>query len=123
VVTDRAVRCIFASMQLKQAIHPFYSIVFLRGAVDLAIVRREDKVAMSGSNLLVLHDFFSPGQTNAGDTSFDNGLNETWYELGVGMTASMGKSSALYANMRCARNLSGEYRQDVFGQAGYLYSW
>jgi outer membrane autotransporter protein len=71
----------------------------------------------------VLHDFFSPGQTNAGGTSFDNGLNETWYELGIGMTASMGTSSALYGNMTCARNLGGEYRQVVFGQAGYLYSW
>jgi autotransporter family porin len=35
----------------------------------------------------------------------------------------MGKSSELYANIKYARNLGGEYRQDVFGQAGYRCSW
>ncbi len=35
----------------------------------------------------------------------------------------MGKSSALYLNLKYAHNISGEYRQDVFGQAGYRYSW
>jgi hypothetical protein len=58
VVTGRVVCCIFASTWLKQAIHPFYSTVFFRGAVDLAVVRREDKVAMGGANLLeVLSSF------------------------------------------------------------------
>jgi outer membrane autotransporter protein len=71
----------------------------------------------------VLHDFFSPGETNVGGTSFDNGLSKTWYELGFGVTTSMGRSSELYANVKYARNLGGEYRQDVFGQAGYRYSW
>jgi outer membrane autotransporter protein len=71
----------------------------------------------------VLHDFFSPGQTSVGGTSFDNGLSKTWYEVGGGVTTSMGKSSELYANIKYARNLGGEYRQDVFGQAGYRYSW
>jgi outer membrane autotransporter protein len=71
----------------------------------------------------VLRDFFSPGQTSVGGTSFDNGLSKTWYEVGGGVTASMGKSSELYANIKYARNLGGEYRQDVFGQAGYRYSW
>jgi outer membrane autotransporter protein len=71
----------------------------------------------------VLHDFFSPGQTSVGGTSFDNGLSKTWYEVGGGVTTSMGKSSELYASIKYARNLGGEYRQDVFGQAGYRYSW
>jgi len=71
----------------------------------------------------VLHDFFSPGQTSVGSTSFDNGLSKTWYQLGVGVTTSMSKSSELYANVEYARNLGGEYRQNVSGQAGYRYSW
>lgn len=71
----------------------------------------------------VLHDFFSPGQTSVGGTSFDDGLAKTWYEVGLGVTTSMGKSSSLYANVKYAHNLGGQYRQDVFGQAGYRYSW
>lgn len=71
----------------------------------------------------VLHDFFSPGQTTVGGTAFDGGLSKTWYEVGGGVTASIGKSSELYANVKYARNIGGEYRQDVFGQAGYRYSW
>jgi outer membrane autotransporter protein len=71
----------------------------------------------------VLHDFFSSGQTNVGGTSFDDGLSKTRYELGVGVTTSMGKSSELYANLKYVRNLGGEYERNVFGQAGYRYSW
>jgi outer membrane autotransporter protein len=71
----------------------------------------------------VLHDFFSPGQTNVGGTSFDNGLGKTWYELGVGVTTSMGRASEMYASVRYEHNIGGEYRQNVFGEAGYRYSW
>ena len=71
----------------------------------------------------VLHDFFSPGQTEVGNASFDSGMNKTWYELGVGVTTSAGKNSELYANVKYSRNFSGAYRQGVYGQAGYRYSW
>lgn len=71
----------------------------------------------------VLHDFFSPGQTRVADVAFDNTLNKTWYELGLGVMASLGKSSWLYANVKYAHNIGGDYRQNVFGQAGYRYSW
>jgi outer membrane autotransporter protein len=71
----------------------------------------------------VLHDFFSPGQTTVGGTSFDNELGKTWYDLGIGMTGSFGKSSEGYANVKYAHNFSGEYRRTVFAQVGYRYSW
>jgi outer membrane autotransporter protein len=71
----------------------------------------------------VLHDFFSPGNTTVDSTSFADGLAKTWYELGVGVTTSMGKTSSLYANVKYARNLGGDYRRGVFGQVGYRYSW
>jgi outer membrane autotransporter protein len=71
----------------------------------------------------VLHDFFTPGQTTVGGTSFDNELGKTWYDLGVGMTGSFGKSSEGYANVKYAHNFSGEYRRTVFAQVGYRYSW
>jgi outer membrane autotransporter protein len=71
----------------------------------------------------VLHDFFSPGQTTVGGTSFDNELGKTWYDLGIGMTGSFGKSSEGYANLKYAHNFSGEYRRTVFAQVGYRYSW
>lgn len=71
----------------------------------------------------VLHDFFSPGQTTVGGTSFDSGLGRSWYELGVGVTTSFGKSGEFYANVKYARNLGGQYRQGVIGKAGYRYSW
>ncbi|NML34303.1 autotransporter outer membrane beta-barrel domain-containing protein [Paraburkholderia antibiotica] len=71
----------------------------------------------------VLHDFLAPGQTVVGGTSFNSGLGRTWYELGVGVTAGLGKSGELYANVKYARNLGGEYRRGFFGNAGYRYSW
>ncbi|CAB3765287.1 autotransporter outer membrane beta-barrel domain-containing protein [Paraburkholderia solisilvae] len=71
----------------------------------------------------VLHDFFSPGQTTVASTSLDNELGKTWYELGVGITGSFGKSAELYANVKYAHDFSGEYRRNVFAQAGYRFSW
>jgi outer membrane autotransporter protein len=71
----------------------------------------------------VLHDFFSPGQTNVGGTSFESDMSKTWYEVGVGVTASAGKSSELYVNVKYARNVGGQYQRSVFGQAGFRYSW
>lgn len=71
----------------------------------------------------VLHDFFAPGQTNIGGAVLDNQLSRTWYELGAGLAGSFGKHSTLYANVRYARNIGGDYRRTVFGQAGYRYNW
>jgi outer membrane autotransporter protein len=71
----------------------------------------------------VLHDFFSPGQTTIGSTSLDNELGKTWYELSVGVTGNFSKSSELYANVKYAHDFSGNYRRDVFVQAGYRFSW
>jgi fibronectin-binding autotransporter adhesin len=71
----------------------------------------------------MLHDFFSPGQTSVGGTAFESDLSKTWYEVGVGVTSSAGKSSELYFNVKYARNVGGQYQRSVFGQAGYRYSW
>lgn len=71
----------------------------------------------------VLHDFLSPGQTVVGGTPFATHLGRTWYELGLGVTAGFGKSGALYANVKYARNIGGDYRRGVTGQVGYRYSW
>ncbi|CAB3761212.1 membrane protein [Burkholderia sp. MSh2] len=71
----------------------------------------------------VLHDFLSPGQTVVGGTPFATHLGRTWYELGVGVTAGLGKSGELYANAKIARNIGGDYRRGIVGQVGYRYSW
>ena len=71
----------------------------------------------------VLHDFLNPGNTAVDGTSFNSGLSKTWYEVGVGVTTSMSKSSEMYANVKYSRNIGGDYRQGVFGQVGYRYSW
>ncbi|TAL55291.1 MAG: autotransporter outer membrane beta-barrel domain-containing protein [Pandoraea sp.] len=71
----------------------------------------------------ILRDFISPGQVVVGDTSFAESPAKTWYELGVGATASMGKASMLYVNLKYTHNLGGERRRSVFGQVGYRYSW
>lgn len=71
----------------------------------------------------VLHDFLSPGQTSVGGTAINEHLGKSWYELGVGVTATFGKRSTLYADVRYARNMGGDYRRTVFGQAGYRFSW
>ncbi|MBT2793332.1 autotransporter outer membrane beta-barrel domain-containing protein [Paraburkholderia strydomiana] len=71
----------------------------------------------------VLHDFFSPGASTVGGTTFAMDPAKTWYQLGGGVTAGLGKTSELYLNVGYARNLGGEYRRTVYGQAGYRYSW
>ncbi|AOK03556.1 hypothetical protein WK25_03230 [Burkholderia latens] len=71
----------------------------------------------------VLHDFLSPGQTVVGGTPFATQLDRTWYELGLGVTAGFGKSGELYANVKYARNIGGDYRRGITGQVGYRYSW
>jgi outer membrane autotransporter protein len=71
----------------------------------------------------VLHDFLNPGNTAVDGASFNSGLSKTWYEVGVGVTTSMSKSSEMYANVKYSRNIGGDYRQGVFGQVGYRYSW
>jgi outer membrane autotransporter protein len=71
----------------------------------------------------VLRDFFTPGKTNVGSAPLFTAPAKTWYELGVGVTSAMGRSSELYVNVKYAHSIDGEYKRNVFGQAGYRYSW
>ncbi len=101
----------------------------LRGRVGLRLFRanlqNDGRTAAATPYLTfdVLHDFFSAGQTSVGGTPFDSDPARTWYDVGVGVTTSMGKSSELYVNIKYAHNIGGEYARTVFGQAGYRYSW
>ncbi len=71
----------------------------------------------------VVHDFLSPGQTSVAGATFDSSLAKTWYELGAGVAATLGRTSSLYASVKYARNLGGDYRRNVYGQVGYRYRW
>ncbi|VVE63775.1 Adhesin BmaC autotransporter [Pandoraea anapnoica] len=71
----------------------------------------------------VVHDFLSPGATNVGGATFDSSLAKTWYELGAGVEATLGRTSSLYAGVKYARNMGGDYRRNVYGQVGYRYRW
>ncbi|WQD78154.1 autotransporter outer membrane beta-barrel domain-containing protein [Paraburkholderia kururiensis] len=71
----------------------------------------------------ILHDFLSPGRVTVGGTPFDSALGKTWYELGVGVTASYGKAGEMYASAKYQHSLGGEHRKGVYGQVGYRYSW
>ncbi|RQR51800.1 autotransporter outer membrane beta-barrel domain-containing protein [Burkholderia sp. Bp9140] len=101
----------------------------LRGRVGVRIFRPNLDANAGGGAATpyftadVLHDFLSPGQTVVGGTPFATHLGRTWYELGLGVTAGFGKSGALYANVKYARNIGGDYRRGVTGQVGYRYSW
>ncbi|MBN3834279.1 autotransporter outer membrane beta-barrel domain-containing protein [Burkholderia sp. Ac-20344] len=101
----------------------------LRGRVGVRIFRPNLQSDSGGGAATpyftadVLHDFLSPGQTVVGGTPFATHLGRTWYELGVGVTASFGKSGELYANAKIARNIGGDYRRGIVGQVGYRYSW
>ncbi|RRW97196.1 autotransporter outer membrane beta-barrel domain-containing protein [Pandoraea apista] len=95
---------------------------FKLGAPDLA------NVAGFGSaspylTFDVVHDFLSPGHTSVAGATFDSSLAKTWYELGAGMTATLSRASALYASVKYARNLGGDYRRNVYGQVGFRYRW
>ncbi|KUZ15025.1 autotransporter outer membrane beta-barrel domain-containing protein [Burkholderia diffusa] len=101
----------------------------LRGRVGVRIFRPNLDANAGGGAATpyftadVLHDFLSPGQTVVGGTPFATHLGRTWYELGLGVTAGFGKSGELYANVKYARNVGGDYRRGVTGQVGYRYSW
>ncbi|GAU02892.1 autotransporter outer membrane beta-barrel domain-containing protein [Burkholderia stabilis] len=101
----------------------------LRGRVGVRIFRPNLEANSGGGAATpyftadVLHDVLSPGQTVVGGTPFATHLGRTWYELGVGVTAGFGKSGELYANVKYARNIGGDYRRGVTGQVGYRYSW
>ncbi|MDN7586359.1 autotransporter outer membrane beta-barrel domain-containing protein [Burkholderia seminalis] len=101
----------------------------LRGRVGVRIFRPNLQSDAGGGAATpyftadVLHDFLSPGQTVVGGTPFATHLGRTWYELGVGVSASFGKSGELYANAKIARNIGGDYRRGIVGQVGYRYSW
>ncbi|WP_087686488.1 autotransporter outer membrane beta-barrel domain-containing protein [Pandoraea sp. PE-S2R-1] len=71
----------------------------------------------------VVHDFLSPGATNVGGASFDSSLAKTWFEIGAGLDATLGRTSSLYASVKYARNMGGDYRRNVYGQVGYRYRW
>lgn len=71
----------------------------------------------------VLHDFLSPGQVRVGGDAVNPDFGRTWGEVGVGVSASVGKSGQFYASAKLARNLVGEERRGVAGQVGYRYSW
>jgi outer membrane autotransporter protein len=71
----------------------------------------------------LVHDFLPPGQTTIGGTAFDSSPSRTWYQLGLGVTLKSGKQSELYLNGTYAHSVDSAYRQNVYGQAGYRYSW
>lgn len=71
----------------------------------------------------VLHDFFSPGQVVVGGTPLTNALAKTWYDIGVGMSGTFGKHSEVHVNVKYEHSMGGAYRRNVFGQAGYRFSW
>ncbi|ODP31104.1 autotransporter outer membrane beta-barrel domain-containing protein [Pandoraea sp. ISTKB] len=71
----------------------------------------------------VVHDFLSPGATNVGGATFDSSLAKTWYEIGAGVEAALGRASSLYAGAKYARNMGGDYRRNIYGQVGYRYRW
>lgn len=101
----------------------------LRGRLGFRIFHFDMKTA-DGKNsatpwvsLSVVHDFLPTAQTVVGETPFSPDLGRTWYDLGVGVTASFGKHGELYTNFGYSHNMGGGYRQSLYGQAGYRYSW
>jgi outer membrane autotransporter protein len=71
----------------------------------------------------MLHAFLSPGRTTVRGTAFDNQLEKTCFDVGVGIPGSVGKNSEVYANVKYEHSWGGEYRRNVFGQAGYRFTW
>jgi outer membrane autotransporter protein len=101
----------------------------LRGRVGFRLFRanleNDSKTSTATPYLTanVLHDFFAPGAITVGGNPLDIKPAKTRYELGAGVTASLGKASELYVAVSYTRNLGGEYRRTIFGQGGYRYSW
>ena len=100
----------------------------LRGRIGVRLFSADSRAA-GGPGLIpyitvdVLHDFLGPGTTYVGGTAFERGLGETWYELGLGMSGSLGHNSEIYANVKYARNIGGDAMRSVAGKVGYRYSW
>ena len=71
----------------------------------------------------IVHDFLPAGQTVVGGTPFTANLSRTWYDLGVGVTATLGERGELYTNLGYSHSMGGQKGRMFYGQAGYRYSW
>ena len=71
----------------------------------------------------VLHDFLRPGQTVVGETPFNPTFSRTWFDVGAGVTAAVGKHGELYAHGGYQHNLGGGNGQGWYGQLAWRYLW
>lgn len=71
----------------------------------------------------LVRDFLSPGATTLSSASLTMSPARTWYELGAGASAGLGKASKLYAHLGYGKNLGGTYRRTLFAQVGLRYRW
>ncbi|PUA77333.1 hypothetical protein DB771_08575 [Burkholderia sp. AU29985] len=71
----------------------------------------------------VLHDFTPMGTTVIAGSAVPGEFARTWYELGAGVSAQLGKSMQLTTQVKYAHHIGGDARRNLAVQAGLRYGW
>ncbi|MBY4830889.1 autotransporter outer membrane beta-barrel domain-containing protein [Burkholderia dolosa] len=71
----------------------------------------------------VLHDFTPMGTTVIAGSAVPGEFARTWYELGAGVSAQLGKSMQLTTQVKYANHIGGDARRNLAVQAGLRYGW
>lgn len=101
----------------------------LRGRVGVRIFYK-DQQAVGHKNTAIpwiranlIHDFLPVQAVKVESTTLRPDPARTWYEVEVGITATIGERGSLYSNVGYAHGIGGEARRSVQGQVGYRYRW
>ncbi|WP_208456209.1 autotransporter outer membrane beta-barrel domain-containing protein [Burkholderia latens] len=71
----------------------------------------------------VLHDFTPMGTTVIAGNAVPAEFGRTWYELGAGISAQLGRTMQLTAQVKYASRIGGDERRNLAVQGGLRYGW
>jgi outer membrane autotransporter protein len=71
----------------------------------------------------VLHDFTPMGTTVIAGSAVPAEFGRTWYELGAGISAQLGRAMQVTAQVKYASRIGGDERRNLAVQGGLRYGW
>jgi len=101
----------------------------LRGRIGFRLFGLDGAIPWHAANVMpyltanVQHDFLPQGQTVVGETPFNAGFSRTWFDIGLGVTATLKQHSQLHAAVNYLQRVDGQRMHGVIGNVGYRYRW
>lgn len=101
----------------------------LRGRIGFRLFGMDGATQWEAANVTpyltanVQHDFLPQGQTVVGETPFNAGFSRTWFDIGLGVTATFKQHSQLHAAVNYLQRVDGQRMHGVIGNVGYRYRW